>query len=423
MSQRLRQQSTGSFIPALGALTAVLALGTAPAIAQIPQPEICISQFAGVISPGQHVCGAGGTGLAQLTPVGHIDIFAFSYVAGETLWFDGYTAGSLDIQLRVLDPASGFALVASTWCPGNEGGWPFGPVACGAAIALTPALGLATGGYLIEVSDYGSDETGSYSLSLGRITPPAGPVLANATIVTDTISPVTDIDLLGFDAVQGSLVNVYLRTMGCLDLEYRVIDATGIVVTAPNYIPGNEGGWPFGCIVNQVSFNPFAVPGNPNAPVPTTGTYWLVLRDSGLTETGTYNAQVQCLYSPTGCPSTPAPFNLAITQPTGSRSLAINVSGGLPNAPYITAFSFDPVNAPAPHTGWFGGLHIGFPELAFEIGLGWPFIGTLDGNGASSFASVFPPGPFPTLYAVTVRLSPSLQSFVTATPVVTANLL
>ena len=407
----------------LGALCALLALAAVPATAQVPQSETSISQFAGVIAPGQHVAGVGGTGYAILTPVGHMDIFAFGYQAGETLWFHGYTAGSLDLQLRVLDPANGFSVVASAYCSGNSSGYPYPPVGSGVTLALPPSLAMATGGYLLEVSDFGSNETGSYSLSLERVGPPTGPMLQNATIVTDTISPVTDTDLLGFTAVQGSLVSAFLRTNGCLDLEYSVLDASGATVCGPSTISGNHTGYPYPCVANQISFNPFAVTGNANAPVPTTGTYWLVLRDAGLDETGTYDAQVQCLYSPTGCPSGPSSFGLAITQPTGVGSLAIHVTGGLPGAPYITAFSFDPVNAAAPHVGWFGGLQIGFPELANVMNLGWPFLGFLDNNGASTFATPFPRGPFPPVYAVTVRLSPSFQNIVAATPVVTANLL
>lgn len=131
---------------------------------------------------------------------------------------------------------------------------------------------------------------------------------------------------------------------------------------------------------------------------------------------------MQCLWSPTTCPPTPTTFALAITQPTGTRSLGLTVTAGQPNAPYITAFTFDPINASVPHTGWFGGLHISYPELAGIVSLGWPMIGWLDASGQSNFTGVIPPGPFPPLYAVTVELSPGFVNMVRSTSVVTANL-
>lgn len=401
--------------------TFILACIAATTPAQFPQPESFILSTNPVIAPGQHVAGPGGTGYATLAPVGHIEIFTFNYTAGETVWFQGYTNGCLDLQLRVLDPLTGFTVVASGSCDGNLG--PFGQCAPnGMVLVITPSPTLLGGGYLLEVSDVGNNETGDYGISMLRNLPVTGPLLDNASLVTDTIAPSTDVDVLGFDVVQGSLVNVFLRTHGCLDLEYRILDATGSLTAGPSVIDGNLG--PFGqCAVNQASFNPFAVAGSPLAPAPATGTYYILLRDSGLTEPGTYDAQVQCLFSPTGCPSTPSSFTLAVTQPTGMRSLGLAVNGGVANAPYVTAFTFDPINATIPHTGWFGGLHISFPELAGVISLGWPLIGLLDPNGQSSWTGVIPPGPFPPIYVVTVELSAGFQTIARATSVVTANLL
>lgn len=403
---------------------AALLLGFASALgAQGPQPETYIAQTAGFIAPGQHVAGPGGSGYASLSPVGRIDTFVFNYVAGQSVWFQGFTGGSLDLQLRVLDPANGFTVVASSWCSGNSGSYPYPPVASGVEIALTPALALPTGAYLLEVSDYGSDETGSYSVTMALVHQPNGPMLSNGVLHTDTISPPSDLDMMEFAAVQGSLVNVFLRTHGCLDMQYWVFDASGNQVTGGGAVQGNSGSYPYPCIVSSISFNPFATPTNANAPVPTSGTYWIAVRDWGLTETGTYDVQVQCLYSPTGCPPAAGNFTLAMTQPTGHGSLAIDVTNGTPDAPYITAFSFDPINTSAPHTGWFGGLHISFPELGGIMGLGFPFLGLLDPMGQSHFATPFPFGPFPPLWAVSVELSPGYLNIVRATPVVAVNLL
>ncbi|HEX5054099.1 MAG TPA: hypothetical protein VFZ65_20135, partial [Planctomycetota bacterium] len=333
MSARSLRCSTAS----RGALT-LFAVVAAPLTAQFPQSEPSVSQGPGVvvIAPGQHISGPGGTGYAALTSPGQIDIYSFHYVGGETVWFEGYTGGCLDLLLEVLDPSNGNLVVASGSCSGNNG-YAGACAAWGTEVGLNPALGLQTGNYLLKVSDVGSNETGSYTVSMVRVSPPAGPMLSNATLVTDTISPVTDVDTIGFTVAQGSLVNLYLRTHGCLDLEYRILDSSGTIVLGPNVIDGNTG-YAGACAVNQVSINPFGTPTNPNAPAPTTGTYWIVLRDSGLTETGTYDAEVQCLYSPTGCPNTGTNFTLTMNQPTGPGSLAINVANGTPGAPYITAF-------------------------------------------------------------------------------------
>lgn len=414
--------SHSSSLPAaVSAALAAAVFGLASASsAQIPQSEPYVAESFGFIAAGQHIAhDSAGSAPATLTTLGQIRVYHFNYVAGETIWFLGYTGGCLDLQLQVIDEAT-FMVVASASCSGNNG--PYGACAgYGVSITIDASTALPSGAYMLWVSDVGGDETGSFSISMVRAGPPDGPMLSNATLVTDTIAPVTDADTLGFDVVQGSIVNLYLRTHGCLDLGYRVLDASGAVIVGPSTIGGNTG--PYGaCASNQVSFNPFALPGNPNAPAPASGRYWIVLNDSGLDETGTYDAQVQCLYSPTGCPPAAGNFTLAMTQPTGHGSLAIDVTNGTPDAPYITAFTFDATNNSTPHTGWFGGLHISFPELGGIMGLGFPFLGLLDQTGQSHFATPFPFGPFPPLWAVSVELSPGYLNLVRATPVIQVNL-
>jgi hypothetical protein len=109
-------------------------------------------------------------------------------------------------------------------------------------------------------------------------------------------------------------------------------------------------------------------------------------------------------------------LSLTLTQPQGSGSLLIQVSGP-PNANYFTAISFDTANSTAPGSGWWQGLHISFLDLVLEVNTGAPpFLGILDSTGLASFA--LPSGslpPLPEAFAVTTFFDSTWTTLLGAT--------
>ncbi len=109
---------------------------------------------------------------------------------------------------------------------------------------------------------------------------------------------------------------------------------------------------------------------------------------------------------------------------TPGQPLSIDVSGGVPNALYLTALTLNAANGPTPpYTGIHAGLVIDLAELSSEFAiLNAPFVGTLDGSGAASYAT----GPLPalgmTLYGTTLLYDLALGDFVGRSPIVSVNL-
>lgn len=117
-----------------------------------------------------------------------------------------------------------------------------------------------------------------------------------------------------------------------------------------------------------------------------------------------------------------APEILAMTltanQPFGPGSVRLTNTGGIYNADYLTVFSFNQANATSPGTGPWAGLHIAPQSILDQYALGAPpFVGQLDGTGASLFQ--LPPGSLPpqlaglTVWGVTRTydlLAPALTS-------------
>lgn len=104
------------------------------------------------------------------------------------------------------------------------------------------------------------------------------------------------------------------------------------------------------------------------------------------------------------------------------QALTIAVAGGPANAIYLTALSFDGANASLPYAGMHAGLVISPLELFDEFSFGAPFVGLLDGAGATSF--VVPPLPVlgAQLYGATVLYDVTYGDFVGRTQVAAVSL-
>lgn len=144
--------------------------------------------------------------------------------------------------------------------------------------------------------------------------------------------------------------------------------------------------------------------GGVNIPLPQAAT--------ALPGTLTLTLQNSLSISPTATVQIPIVCNTLLTsatQPYGPGSLSLATLCGTPGAPYVTAFSFDPLNQSQPGQGFWGGLHIALTDLAFQVATqAPPFFGTLDAQGESLFllpAGILPPG-MPRTWFVTRTFGP-----------------
>lgn len=120
-----------------------------------------------------------------------------------------------------------------------------------------------------------------------------------------------------------------------------------------------------------------------------------------------------------------APFTLAITQPNGPGSVSVQVANGPPGAYYLTAISFDNLNASSPGQGWWGGLFISFLDLYALAAFNQPpFSGFLDASGGALFSvPAGLTGPYPPIYAVTRTFGSGFSSINGTTNLVSVVLL
>jgi GEVED domain len=95
----------------------------------------------------------------------------------------------------------------------------------------------------------------------------------------------------------------------------------------------------------------------------------------------------------------------------GQVTVTNNACAPLAGAAYFWAFTF--AQGTFPNGGWFG-LDIGIAQLVNWYLTGYPFTGTLDGAGASSFAAAGLPNM--QVWEVTTLWAPGYGSFLTAYP-------
>jgi hypothetical protein len=113
-----------------------------------------------------------------------------------------------------------------------------------------------------------------------------------------------------------------------------------------------------------------------------------------------------------------APCHLAFSSPFGPGSLQMDNTPCAPVAfaDYINAITLAAGTFP---NGWFFGLDIGWNQLVTEFQSGYPFSGTLDASGSSTF--LLPAGA-PSglqLWAVSAQFAPGFGPFLFARPPVT----
>jgi hypothetical protein len=118
---------------------------------------------------------------------------------------------------------------------------------------------------------------------------------------------------------------------------------------------------------------------------------------------------VPILPEPPSCP-------LVFSSPFGPGSLQMDNApcAGVAGQIYFTAITLAPGNFP---NGWYFGLDIPLPELVNQFVTGYPFVGTLDAAGASTFGPIVGVPSGLQLWAVTAHYSPAFATLGSRVPV------
>ena len=241
-----------------------------------PQPERAL------IAYGQHTEGC------QIIGPADRDNFTFAGTASDVVRINvRSTTPRLDLRLELRDP-TGVVLI-DTSCFGEVLG-------NGIQCSISQGLALAaTGTFSITISDQNGDETGGYILQLERIPPtfepPQVPYDSQAA-VRDVVDQPTDLDFFVFDGVAGTTIQLTLSSRTPrLDPRLEVRGPTGAVLIDTSCSGENVFG--DGILCSVVASN---------VVLPATGRYLVIVSDSGIDETGTYDLTLNCIFG--ACPTT-----------------------------------------------------------------------------------------------------------------------
>ncbi len=199
----------------------------------------------------------------SISPSTDIDRFQFCGRTGEIVWISVQATGTpMDPRVEVYD--SSFNLI-------DSGG-------CNYYCSLRRVITLpANGTYTILVSDGGLDETGPFTLGLERVPPVLNPRrLPYNTTVSDSLYGGVDVDWFVLHAVGGPPLRINFSSTGTpMDPSVMILDTTGTVLFS--------GGCGYYCTF-QINWT-----------APSTGTYYLLVAESGLDESGPYSLSLNSL--------------------------------------------------------------------------------------------------------------------------------
>jgi len=210
--------------------------------------------------------GASTTG-CDISPSSDIDSFSFYGVAGDDVRILMRGNGFFDGSLELRDPTS--ALVTQNSCSASGSG-------CTVTLISTLTL---SGTYTILASDSGSNDTSSYVLQLELVPSVAAEVIRPNSSDSDSSSPATDIDQYAFEGVSGDVVRIVASGNGFFDTKIEVVAPSGVIFHNQSCFGGGSG-----CSLTT-----------PNLTLTSTGTYHILVSDSGSEDTSSYSITLQCI--------------------------------------------------------------------------------------------------------------------------------
>jgi hypothetical protein len=258
--------------------------------------------------------------------------------------------------------------------------------------------------YYLSVGGFGGSQ-GNFNLSVSCFTPSGNDICSNAVSITEGV--LTNGSNIGATSGGDPIVTNCGFSNGP-DIWYVIVPSCTGLYTATTCDPGTGfdtvlGIWDGtgGC------GNLVAVACNDDDPTGCTTGGWFGLesRVSWSAVAGTpYYISVAGYAGNTGSFAMMVSIGSGLTltfTSTNPGTLGYDIIGGTPSGAAFTAVTF---NAGAFPTGWFFGIDIGFPELANEVNIGFPFLVGLTACGSLTV------GPFTglpsglTVYGVTLAL-------------------
>lgn len=260
-------------------------------LAQMP-PEIALDCPEGpflALAHGSHTVGC------IITPPTDIDSFTLFAVAGD-VWRVTVLSrtGCFDPVLEVRDPAN--QPIGTNLCGGRN---QFGQcIICSFIQEITIST---TGTHIIRVSDSGANDAGSYGIEVHRVKSLVyGTGLSYGEPRIPRLETAPDLDIFAIKGLAGSQIRtvVFSRT-GCLDPALEIRSPSGAVLPGGSCSGENQFGQ---CL--QCSFSV-------DSTLAEDGTYFLMVRDVGVDEAGSYEINNECLFPP--CPMGWYPDDLRFT--------------------------------------------------------------------------------------------------------------
>lgn len=230
---------------------------------------------------GDHTLNAGTADIVD------VDNYTFQGKAGDALRLVvSTTTAGFDPELVLRDPTG--VILQTVSCDGRSGAF------AGRCSAVLDQTLSTTGGYFLNLSDLGANETGDYSLHL-ETNPPADnwTGFAYDTPLNETLGHLGDIDFLAFNGSAGTGVQITLASLTSgLDPNLEIWDPLGNLIDNVS-CDGRSGAFAGRCSVA------------PELTLTETGIYKIGLNDLAWNEIGDYRLGVSCLFGdcPTAAPS------------------------------------------------------------------------------------------------------------------------
>lgn len=257
--------------------------------AQCPQPEFPID-VSTLSEPYPIFYGAHSVGAAITTPA-ESDTFEFEGSPSDVVRFMVRSnANYLDPRLEIIPPDGISAITTIGACSSG---------CCDQCVYFAEHplsdFSALSGTYTLIVSDSGANDTGGYTVQLELIPPTTidSCLIPLDSFETGTLSPTLDHDYYEFEAVAGSLVRVGVTsTSNYLDPLLEIYDPSGLPLVNVSCSSG--------CCDQCSTTSDLAII--------ETGTYLMVMRDSGLNDTGGYRIELSCLFPAGACSVAPSDF-------------------------------------------------------------------------------------------------------------------